>query len=201
MGTKTVYVSDLSEQEVDEEELGRLVIKQHPSYADLPITLDVLPDEIEPLTREEAQVVAVAYYPPGARKPHELLVSLAAFDSLAPEGRSLTRILDQALIAEKRRQREAGEAPARRRKTGGDGRGRRGAARRVGIHYGDQDFAGNPHRGRATPGEAEYVRNNLAAVNERLEREGLRQIDPSDPKMQERYGLTGQEARAEEAKA
>jgi hypothetical protein len=38
--------------------------------------------------------------------------------------------------------------------------------------------------------EKEYVRNNLAQVNERLRAQDKRTIDPSDPMMAERYGLT-----------
>jgi hypothetical protein len=34
-----------------------------------------------------------------------------------------------------------------------------------------------------------YVRNHLDEVNERLVAQGLRPIDPNDPRMRERYGL------------
>ena len=37
--------------------------------------------------------------------------------------------------------------------------------------------------------EAEFVRENLTLVNQRLKAEGLREIDASDSKMAERYGL------------
>lgn len=57
------------------------------------------------------------------------------------------------------------------------------------IDYSDSAYAGNPHRGRVNPAEAEYVRENLTLVNMRLKGEGLREIDPKDPKMAERYGL------------
>jgi hypothetical protein len=40
-----------------------------------------------------------------------------------------------------------------------------------------------------TEAEAEVVRASLTAINERLAREGLRLIDPSDPAHAERYGF------------
>lgn len=48
---------------------------------------------------------------------------------------------------------------------------------------------GRPRRGRASMEEQEYVRNNLVEVNERLKALGEREIDPSDEKMKNRYGL------------
>ncbi len=55
--------------------------------------------------------------------------------------------------------------------------------------YTDPKFAGNPHRGRVTEEEATYVREHLDEVNKRLSAEGLRMIDPVDPKQIKRYGL------------
>src|SRR3712207_7701375 len=52
------------------------------------------------------------------------------------------------------------------------------------------EHAGEPHRGRITDAEKEYVRNNLAEVNRRLREKGMREIDPNDPEMAERYGVT-----------
>ena len=49
MAVKVVHVSDISGKEADEQSLGRLVVHEHPEYADLPVTLEVLPDEIESL--------------------------------------------------------------------------------------------------------------------------------------------------------
>lgn len=57
------------------------------------------------------------------------------------------------------------------------------------IDYSSPEHAGKPHRGRITEAEAEYVRANLDAVNKRLSDEGLRMLDPADPKTIQRYGL------------
>ena len=48
---------------------------------------------------------------------------------------------------------------------------------------------GQPHRGRITEAEKELVRGNLEQINTRLRQAGLREIDPNDPTMRERYGL------------
>jgi hypothetical protein len=57
------------------------------------------------------------------------------------------------------------------------------------IDYSSPEFAGNPHRGRVTEAEATYVRENFDEVNKRLSSEGLRLLDPADPKVKDRYGL------------
>jgi hypothetical protein len=48
---------------------------------------------------------------------------------------------------------------------------------------------GFPRRGRVSAEEAEYVREHLDEVNARLKAAGVREIDPSDEKLKERYGL------------
>jgi len=48
---------------------------------------------------------------------------------------------------------------------------------------------GFPRRGRVSADEAEYVRENLDTVNRRLKAAGVREIDPTDAKLRERYGL------------
>jgi hypothetical protein len=58
-----------------------------------------------------------------------------------------------------------------------------------GVDYSSPEYAGNPHRGRVTAAEAAYVRENFDKVNKRLSAEGLRVLDPTDPKVKERYGL------------
>ncbi len=73
----------------------------------------------------------------------------------------------------------------RRRQTGA-------TARRPRIDYASPEHAGEPHRGRITDAEKAYVQNNLDEVNRRLRDKGMREIDPSDPEMAERYGLTPQ---------
>lgn len=72
------------------------------------------------------------------------------------------------------------EAPKRQRRRGEEGK----------IDYSSPEYAGNPHRGRATEAEAAYVREHLDEVNARLREKGIREINPQDAKMRERYGLS-----------
>jgi hypothetical protein len=79
-------------------------------------------------------------------------------------------------------------------------RGRRGAAQRhERVDYASPEHAGMPHRGRITDAEKRYVQNNLDEVNKRRERAGHDPIDPTDPKMAEKYGLSAQQPDAVEA--
>jgi hypothetical protein len=181
MGTKTVKFSDLSGELVaDASQLGRLVVREHPDYP-ASITLDVLPDDLGDLKDEGSQFVSLEYYAPGETTAYRLVVRREDFNSLA-KANDMDTILDEALRAQHRQQRET--APERPRRPG---RPRR-------IDYASPEHAGEPHRGRVTEAEREYVRTHLAEVNARLRASGLREIDPQDPKMQQRYGLTPSEA-------
>jgi hypothetical protein len=52
----------------------------------------------------------------------------------------------------------------------------------------EEDY-GFPRQGRASAEEGEYVREHLDEVNARLKAAGVREIDPKDDKLRERYGL------------
>ena len=61
--------------------------------------------------------------------------------------------------------------------------------RRERVDYTSPEHAGEPHRGLISEAERAYVREHLEEVNARLREQGLREIDPTDPGMAERYGL------------
>jgi hypothetical protein len=185
VATKTVKVSDLTGEEIGaEEHLARIVVEEHPELPD-PVTLEVLPDEVEALLPEEQNFVRVTYYPSveGGGVPRALMFSVEEFNNLSPE-RDMEAILSDALAAQQ-------EQEGRRRGR----RGRRGAAeRRERIDYSSPEYAGLPHRGRVPEAEKEYVRNNLEAVNDKRRAQGHDPIDPSDPRQAERYGLTASQS-------
>jgi hypothetical protein len=81
---------------------------------------------------------------------------------------------------------QADEAPTESKR-----RTRRGGAggQRSKVNYATLEHAGEPHRGRLTEAEKELVRSNLDQINQRLRDSGMREIDPSDPTMRDRYGL------------
>jgi len=182
MATKTVKVSDLTGEEIGgEENLARLVVEEHPNLPDS-VTLEVLPDEVEDKLPEEQNYVRVTYFPPSENGGEErsLVMSVEEFNSLSTDF-DMDTVLEDAL-------REQQEREGRRRGR----RGRRGTGeRRPRVDYSSPEHAGEPHRGRITDAEKEYVRNNLGEVNARLERAGHRIIDPENAGMAERYDLSG----------
>jgi hypothetical protein len=180
MAVKVVHVSDISGKEADEQSLGRLVVHEHPEYADLPVTLEVLPEEIESL-QGASRFVTVEWIAPGARKGERLVVSLDEFNLLAGAGVMESAVQD-ALIAKHRNRPRSGGGGA----GGGSAAGRSGRGK---VNYATLEHAGEPHRGRITEAEKELVRKNLDQVNRRLREAGQREIDPSDQAMRDRYGL------------
>jgi hypothetical protein len=178
MAVKVVHVSDISGKEADEQSLGRLVVHEHPEYADLPVTLEVLPEEVEQL-QGASRFVTVEWIAPGARKGERMVVSLDDFNLLAGAGVMESAVQD-ALIAKHRN---------RPRSVAGGGSGSGGRSGRGKVNYATLEHAGEPHRGRITEAEKELVRKNLDQINRRLREAGQREIDPSDQAMRDRYGL------------
>jgi hypothetical protein len=181
MAVKVVHVSDVSDKEGSQEELGTLEVLEHPEIGE-PARLEIFPDEFERLQAAD-QVVRLRWTAPGARQPQELTVLQETFDSLAQD-RDMKTVLLSAITTEheRRGQTQAGRRP--RRGGGGGGRGK--------VDYSSPEHAGEPHRGRITEAEKAYVREHLDQVNRRLRGKGMRTIDASDPTMRERYGLTEQ---------
>jgi hypothetical protein len=182
VATKTVKVSDLTGEEIQgQENLARLVVQRHPAIPE-PVTLEVNPGELAGKLPEDREIVMLTYYEADAEGGgrREYFVTTEEFNTLSTDF-DMETVLSDALAAQQ-------EQEGRRRGR----RGRRGTGeRRPRKDYTSPDHAGEPHRGRITDEEKDYVRNNLDEVNARLERDNLRTIDPSDPEMAERYGLTG----------
>src|SRR6266568_2509162 len=135
LAVKVVHVSDLSGKQVDESELGRLVVLEHPDFAQGPITLEVLPDEVVSLKGAD-QFVHLEYYPPGARRSEGLTVSLKQFNALA-QGGAMNEIIRRAVAAQQ-------ERPGRSQVT--TGRGGRLHPSRAKVNYATLEHAGEPHR-------------------------------------------------------
>ncbi len=180
MATKTIKVSDLSERDIPEGQLARLVVEEHPELTDS-VTLEVLPEEVELSIPAEQNYVRATYFPPteSGGAPQSFVMSVEEFNSLSKTDDMIT-VLNNALLAQQ------GQEGRRRGR-----RGRRGAGeRRQRIDYASPEHAGMPHRGRITDAEKQYVQNNLEEVNKRRERVGHDPIDPTNPKMAEKYGLS-----------
>lgn len=181
MGSRTVKVSDLSGQIVeDETQLAHLVVEQHPEYSE-PITLEVLPEEVEGALPEEQHFVALSYFAPGEPNSQRFLMPLDRFNSLFKEA-EMDGVLRKAMLA----QQEAREQNSRRRRGGTQ----QTPETRQRIDYTSPEHAGEPHRGTISEAEKAYVRDHLEEVNARLREQGLREIEPTDLEMIKRYSLT-----------
>jgi hypothetical protein len=173
---KQIRVSDLSGKQTDDDQLAQLVIHEHPQYQG-PITLDVLPEEIGELPESDSYV-SIEVIQPGDRTGRKALISLERFNKLAHD---MPTIVMNAVAS------QAGPstpAPQRRRRRDGIS-----SSPRSKVSYATLEHAGEPHRGRITEAEKELVRGDLEKINTRLRQAGLREIDPNDPTMRERYGL------------
>jgi hypothetical protein len=172
VAVKQVRVSDLSGQQASEEQFAKLIVHEHPQYRG-PITLDVLPEEMEELPDSE-QYVSIEVIQPGERSGQRALLSVDRFNQLAA-GSDMNAILLNA-VAE---QPHHAAQPRRRGRRTGDGQG---TARRK-VEW------GLPHRGRISPEEAAYVREHLDEVQQLRAARGVPLLDPADPRTKERYGL------------
>jgi len=167
LGRKVTAFSDLTGEEVPEDQLGKLVVKSHPDLDGQPVYLEALPEEVADLDKRNLQVVTVEWQPPGEDEPKSFILSVKDFADLA-QGGNMPDLLANAPAAR-----------TSRRSGGGGGE----------TSYASLEHAGRPHRGKISPEEAAFVREHLTEVNARLAQEGERLIDPSNPEHKEKYGF------------
>lgn len=168
MGQKLVKFSDLSGNLVDDEEVVRLIITQHPDLADGPVEIEAAPAELEGVEQLALNVVSFDVIRPG-EEPTTVIMEIEAFNKLSTQ--------DPMPVVLKAARRSYAKA-AGAKPTG-----------EVRINYASVEHAGKPHKGRTTDAEKQIVRDHLEAVNGRLRNEGLRTIDLDNPEHVTRYGL------------
>jgi hypothetical protein len=182
MARVEIRVSDLTEEPIREGTESTRLIVEHPDYPE-PVGLDVLPDEVTPyLTDENARFVVVSLEAPDNANPTRHVLSLDEFNHLFQNTDAETA-LERAFAGqqeEQRSRRRGGRRGSRRQASDSRQRGER-------VDYASPEHAGEPHRGTVSEAEAEIVRDNLDEVNERLRRDGYREVDPRDPEMAARY--------------
>ncbi|MFI9385566.1 hypothetical protein [Kutzneria sp. NPDC052558] len=178
MGQKVVLFSDLSGKIVEDGELVKIVVTQHPALLDGPVEIEAAPSELSAIDDKGIEVVSFEVHTPG-EPPRTVVLPLAEFDKLATDDP-----MDVVLKAAKK----SYAKPARAKATG-----------EPKINYGSLEHAGKPHRGKVNDTEKQIIRDHLDQVNARLAAEDLRLIDLSDPEIVARYGL--EELAAERAGA
>jgi len=164
-------LSDMSAQVLPETEVVQLHV-DHPDMPEAPThRLDVSGDEADALRKLAAPVVRVVVVAPGQEAPEVLSVPVAKFDSLFKAvGKKAVDVLVEAPVVGKKVRPENGN---------GD----------TGRDYATLEWAGTPKKGRVSPAEKEFIRNNFDAVQERLARDGMRKIDLNNPEHVARFGL------------
>ena len=181
MATKTVRVSDLSGQQIPDDDQGARLIVEHPNYQE-PIGLDVVPEEVQQhLSDENSRFVVVFLQTADTPNPQRYILSFEEFVRIFQTGNA-QQVLEEAYTTQQTER----ETQSQRR-----GRGRRAVASgtRERIDYTSPEHVGQPHRGTISEAEKEHVRNNLEEVNRRRQEQGHDTIDPSDPRMAARYGF------------
>ena len=172
MGQKTVRFSDLSGQLImDDDQLARIVIHEHPELGDGPVEIEALTDEAEGIEQAALRVAVIDLYLPDDIVPRRIVLEADAFDKLASQSP-----MDELLGAAR---------PVRR----GSKPAVSGGSRSDRPDYAALEHAGKPHKGKVTDAEKQLVRDHIDEINQRLAGQGLRTISLTDPDHVERYDL------------
>jgi hypothetical protein len=179
MAQRMVRFSDLSNKIIEDDAVVRIVVEQHPALENGPVEIEAAKDGVEPIRKGALSLVSLKLYQGDGSEPETVTMEIEEFNSLAG-GMDMADIIRRAQPAYPPRK-QARPTPA----SAGDK-----------LDYSTLEHAGKPHRGKTTDAEKETVRNNLAIVNERLKRDGIRTIALDNAEHVTRYGL---EALAKEA--
>jgi len=176
MAQRMVRFSDLTNKMIeDDDAVVRIVVEQHPALQNGPVEIEASNDEVGPVRQGALDVVSLKLYQGDGSEPEAVTMEIESFNKLA-EDMDMVDVIRRAKPAyAPRKQTSATRADS--------------AANAEKLNYGSLEHAGKPHRGKTTEAERDTVRNNLAAVNERLQRKGMRTIDLDNAEHVSRYGL------------
>lgn len=169
-----IILSDLSAEQIPADQRATLTVLEHPDLTE-PVRLEALTSEVEQLGELAMQPVVIELQMPPSdgeeQEPQLFTLTPANFKKLSK--RPINEVLAGAERIKVRR---------------GLGRSAVNGDR---IDYGTLEHAGTPHKGKISPEEAAFVRDNLDVVNERLAAADLRIINPVHPDHAKRYGFDG----------
>jgi len=172
MAQRMVRFSDLTNKIIEDDAVVRIVVEQHPALDNGPVEIEAAEEEAESIRKGALSVVSLKLYQGDGSAPEAVTMEIEAFNHLAA-GMDMGEIIRRAAPAYAPRK-AARPTPA---------------ATVDKLDYTALEHAGKPHRGKTTDAEKETVRNNLPAINERLERDGIRTIDLDNAEHVARYGL------------
>lgn len=147
-----------------------LVVTEHPDL-DQPVRLEAVPGELAQLGKYSIAAVGLEVTSPGGEEPTRYVLTVANFNKLAsdrPHGRGPA---DAEPVVPKR-------CSHTTTKNGGP----------LNDHN-TLEWAGTPQKGKIGGEEARLAREHLDEINARLETQGLRTIDPTNPEHAKRYGF------------
>jgi hypothetical protein len=173
MAQRMVRFSDLTNKIIDDDDaVVRIVVEQHPALENGPVEIEAAQNEIDLIRKGALSVVSLKLYQGDGSEAEAVTMEIESFNNLAGQ-------MDMADLI---RRAEPAYPPRKR--------SRPTTAPTVDkLDYSTLEQAGKPHRGKATEAERETVRNNLAAINDRLKRDGIRTIDLDNAEHVARYGL------------
>jgi hypothetical protein len=142
--------------------------------------IEVTPEEMEKIGKLAIAAIGLESEPTGEdERRARFVIPLSKFASLATVAPLDQVLADADPVTPEPKQRQNGERRSHNRDKDGNPL----------ISYSDPQFAGLPHYGKIGKKEQEYVRDNLAAVNERRAAQGHPPIDPANQTDADRYGL------------
>ncbi len=173
MAQRMVRFSDLTNEMIeDDDTVVRIVIEQHPALGNGPVKIEAAQDEVDTIRKGALSVVGLKLYQGDGSEPEAVTMEIEAFNNLAG-GVDMADVIRRAEPAyPPRRQARSAPVPTVDK-----------------LDYSTLEHAGKPHRGKITETEQETVRNNLAAINDRLKCDGIRTIDLDNAEHVTRYGL------------
>jgi hypothetical protein len=172
MAQRMVRFSDLTNNIIEDDAVVRVVVEQHPALVSGPVEIEAAAHEAELIRKGALSVVSLKLYQGDGSEPEAVTMEIEEFNNLAV-GMDMADIIRQAEPAYPPRK-QARQAPA-------------SAVDK--LDYSILEHAGKPHRGKTTEAEKETVRNNLAVINDRLKRDGIRTIELDNTEHVMRYGL------------
>lgn len=189
MSKRFLTVSDLSGNPINnDDDVVTVVVWDHP-LIEQPVQLDAGKAEVANIDGSGQDYAVIELISDGGDKSERMVLELSAFDKLFTlEPDDVLSNAEKYSYGKPQPSAQVAESPRRGRPSGS---GSRGAAPTTDkIDYSLVEHAGQPHRGKVSPQEAETVRMNLDEVNRRRVANGHGPIDPADEKMATRYGFS-----------
>lgn len=178
MAVKQIIVSDISQNDIPDEQHARVVVEQHPDMT-FAVELDVSTDEAEKLQSTSLRLVTMTIYAPNVA-PRSVTIETKTLDKLFGANVDFNKVLEGARKADQPSR--ASGAIKRPTKAVGSSGGPK-------VNYATLETMGQLHRGRLTDEEIRLVQANQELASKNREAQTGKAIDWNDPAEKKRYRL------------